>query len=58
MFDSYAQMCCKHHHIFSTFSLKFKRWICVQKEVIHNFKSRILVTQPTTNLLLIFKKMV
>ena len=43
-FDSYAQMCCKHYHmIFSTFSLKFKCKICVQKEVIHNFKNHILV---------------
>ena len=42
-FDSYAQMCCKHcHMIFSTFSLKFKCKICVQKEVIHNFKNHIL----------------
>ena len=38
-FDSYAQMCCKRYQIiFSTFSLKFKCKICVQKEVIHNFK--------------------
>ena len=44
-FDSYAQMCCKRYHIiFSTFSLKFKCKICVQKEVIHNFKNHILVT--------------
>ena len=36
-------MCCKHYHmIFSTFSLKFKCKICVQKEVIHNFKNHIL----------------
>ena len=43
--DSYAQMCCKRSHItFSTFSLKFKCKICVQKEVIHNFKNHILVT--------------
>ena len=42
MFDSYAQMCCKRYHIiFSTFSLKFKCKICIQKEVIHNFKSHI-----------------
>ena len=35
-FDSYAQMCCKRYHIiFSTFSLKFKCKICVQKEVIY-----------------------
>ena len=51
-------MCCKcYHTIFSTFSLKFKCKICVQKEVIHNFKNHILVTWPATNLL-IFKKMV
>ena len=44
-FHSYAQMCCKRYHIiFSTFSLKFKCKICVQKEVIHNFKNHILVT--------------
>ena len=37
-FHSYAQMCCKRYHIiFSTFSLKFKCKICVQREVIHNF---------------------
>ena len=35
-------MCCKHYHIiFSTFSLKFKCKICIQKEVIHNFKNHI-----------------
>ena len=35
-FHSYAQMCCERYHIiFSTFSLKFKCKICVQKEVIH-----------------------
>ena len=45
-------MCCKRSHInFSTFSLKFKCKICVQKEVIHNFKNHILVTWPATNLL-------
>ena len=50
-FDSYAQMCCKRYHItFSTFSLKFKCKICVQKQVIHNFKNHILVTWPATNL--------
>ena len=44
-FHSYAQMCCKRYHIiFSTFSLKFKCKICVQREVIHNFKNHILVT--------------
>ena len=38
-FVSYAEMCCKRYHIiFSTFSLKFKCKICVQKEVINNFK--------------------
>ena len=55
-FDSYAQMCCKRSHInFSTFSLKFKSKICVQKELIHNFKNHILVTWPTTNLLILRK---
>ena len=44
-FHVYAQMCCKRYHIiFSTFSLKFKCKICVQREVIHNFKNHILVT--------------
>ena len=44
-FDSDAQMCCKRYHfVFSTFSLKFRCKICVQKEVIHNFKNHILVT--------------
>ena len=44
-FHSYAQMCCKRYHIiFSTFSLKFKCKICVQREVIHNFQNHILVT--------------
>ena len=38
-FDSYAQMCCKRHHIiFWTFSLKFKCKICVQRKVIHSLK--------------------
>ena len=51
-------MCCKLYHIiFSTFSVKFKFKICVQKEEIHNFENHILVTWPATNLL-IFKKMV
>ena len=37
-FHSYAQMCCRHYHIiFSTFPLKFKCKICVQRGVIHNF---------------------
>ena len=55
-FDSYAQMCCKCYHIiFSTFSLKLKRRICVQKEVIHNFENHILVTWPATNLLILSK---
>ena len=41
-------MCCKRYYIiFSTFSLKFKCKICVQKEVIHNFKNHIWVTCPT-----------
>ena len=44
-FHIYAHMCCKRYHIiFSTFSLKFKYEICVQREVIHNFKNLILVT--------------
>ena len=43
-------MCCKHYHmIFSTFSLKFKCKISVQKQVIHNFKNHILVQWPFTN---------
>ena len=29
---------------FSTFSLTFKCKVCVQKEIIHNFKNHILVT--------------
>ena len=46
-------MCCKRYHIiFSTFSLKFKCKICVQKEVIHNFKNHILVSWPATKLLI------
>ena len=40
---------------FSTFSLKFKCKICVQKKVIHNFKNHILVTWPATNLLILRK---
>ena len=59
MFDSYAQMCCKRYHvIFSTFPLKFKCKICVQKEVIHNYKKKNishLVTRPATNLLILSK---
>ena len=40
--DSYVQMCCKHYHIiFSTFPLKFKCKICVQKEVIRNLQNHI-----------------
>ena len=55
-FHSYAQMCCKRYHIiFSTFSLKFKCKICVQREVIHNFKNHILVTLPFTNLFILRK---
>ena len=55
-FHSYTQMCCKGYHIiFSTFSSKFKCKICVQKEVIHNFKNHILVTWPATNLLILRK---
>ena len=50
-FDSYAHMCCKRYHIIlSTFSLKFKCKIGVQKEVVHNFKNHILVTWSATNL--------
>ena len=40
---------------FSTFFLKFKWKICVQKEVIHDFKNHILVTWPDTNLLILRK---
>ena len=40
---------------FSTFFSKFKCKICVQKEVIHNFKNHILVTWPNTNLLILRK---
>ena len=55
-FDIYAQMCCKGYHIiFSTFSLKFKCKICVQKEVIHNFENHILVMWPARNLLILRK---
>ena len=55
-FDSYAQMCCKRSHInVSTFPLRSKRKVCVQKEVIHNFKNHILVTWPATNLLILRK---
>ena len=55
-FASYAQMCCKRYHIiFSTFSLKFKCKISVQKEVIHSFKNHILVTWPARNLLILRK---
>ena len=56
MFYSYAQMCSKRHHIIvSKFSLKFKCKICIQKEVIHNFKNHILVTWLATNLLILRK---
>ena len=55
-FDSYAQMCSKRYHIiFSTFSSKFKSKICFQKEVIHNFNNHILVTWPSTILLILRK---
>ena len=55
-FYSLAQMCCKRYYIiFSAFSLNFKSKICIQKEVIHNFKNRILVTWPATNLLILRK---
>ena len=44
------QLCCKRYYIiFSTFSLKLKCKICVQKEVLHNFKNHILVAWPVTN---------
>ena len=57
-FDSDTQMFCKRYHfVFSTFSLKFKCKICVQKGVIHNFKNRILV-HVTSYELTHFKKMV
>ena len=42
------------HHL-STFFFKFKCKICVQKEVIHNFKNHILVTWPATKLLILRK---
>ena len=46
-------MYCKRYHIiFSTFSSKFKCKICVQKELVHNFKNHISVTWPATNLLI------
>ena len=49
-------MCCKCYHIiFSTFCLKFKCKIGVQKEVIHNSKNHILITWPATNLLILRK---
>ena len=49
-------MCCKRYYIiFSTFSLKFKCKICVQKEVIRNFQNHILVTWPATNLLILWQ---
>ena len=52
----YAQMCCKRYHIvFSTFSLMFKCKICVQKEVIHNFKNHLFVMWPAMNLLILRK---
>ena len=55
-FDSYAQMCYKRYHIiFSTFSLKFKCKICVQREVIHNFKNHF--GHVTIYELIHFKKM-
>ena len=39
-----VQMCYKRYHIiFSTFSVKFKCKICVQKAVIHNFKNQVWV---------------
>ena len=57
-FHSYAQMCCKRYHIiFSTFSLKFECKICVQREVIHNFKKSHF-GHVTIYELIHFKKMV
>ena len=57
-FHSYAQMCCKRYHIiFSTFSLKFKCKICVQKEVSHNLKKSHF-GHVTSYELTHFKKMV
>ena len=48
-FYSYVQMCYKRYHIiFSTFSLKFKCKICVQKAVI-----QVLVTWPDTDFLIL-----
>ena len=40
---------------FQHFPFKFKCKICVQKEVIHNFKNHILVTRPFTNLFILRK---
>ena len=45
----------RYHIIFSTSPLKFKCKICVQKEVIHNFKNHILVTWQAINLLILRK---
>ena len=51
-------MCCKRYHvIFSTFSLNFKCKICVQEEVIHNFKKSHF-DHVTIYELRYFKKMV
>ena len=49
-------MYCKRYHIiFSTFSLEFKCEICVQKDMIHNFKNHILVKWLAMNLLFLRK---
>ena len=49
-------MNCKRYHImFSTFFVKFKCKICVQKQVIHDFKNHILVMWPDTNLFILRK---
>ena len=58
-FHSYTQMCCKGYHIiFSTFSSKFKCKICVQREVIHNFKNHVHFGHVTIYEVIHFKKMV
>ena len=58
MFHSYTQICCKRYHIiFSTFSLKFKCKVCVQREVIHNFQKSHF-GHVTIYELIYFKKMV
>ena len=39
----------------TTSSFQHFSWICVQKEVIHNFKNHMLVTWPDTNLCILRK---